>query len=79
MENVSSKKGCMTGTTHPHVEHPPIPLIKETHDGNSGKYSVKLKLRRDPTSSMSELYEFKISLFDNDNPEEFYYSLVTSI
>ena len=55
--------------THPHIDPPPIPLIKETHDGKSDKYFVKLKLRRYPTSSRSDLYEFKMSLFDNGNPE----------
>ena len=30
-----------------------------------------MKLRRDPTSSTADLYEFKMSLFDNGNPEEF--------
>ena len=34
-------------------------------------YFVKLKLRRDPTSSMLDLYDFKMSLFDNGEPEEF--------
>ena len=61
----------MTGMTQPHVETPPIPLIKEKHNGNSDKYFVKLKLCRVPTSPTSDLYEFKISLFDNGEPEEF--------
>ena len=55
----------MTGTTHPDVDPPPIPLIQETHDGTSDKDFVKLKLRRDPMSSTSDLYEFKMSLFVN--------------
>ena len=71
MKNVSSKKEWMTGVTHPHVEPPPIPLIQETYYGKSDKYFVKLKLRRDPTSSTSDLYEFKMSLFDNDETEDF--------
>ena len=50
---------------------PTIPLSKENHDGKSEKYFVKIKLRRYPTSSMSELYEFKMSLFENGKPEEF--------
>ena len=70
-KNVSSKKGWMTGMNHPHVEPPPIPLIQETHDGKSDKYFVKLKLCRDPTSSTSDPYEFKMALFDNGKPEEF--------
>ena len=61
----------MTGTTQPHLEPLPIPLIKERHDGKSDKYFVKLKLHRDPTFPTSDLYEFKIPLFDNDIPEEF--------
>ena len=61
----------MTGTIQPHVDPPPIPLIKEKHDGNSEKYFVKLKIRKDPTSPMSDLYEFKMSLFDNGYPEDF--------
>ena len=61
----------MTGVSQPHVKPPPIPLIQETYDGKSGKDVVKLKLRRDPTSYTSDLYESKMSLFDNGKPEEF--------
>ena len=32
---------------------------------------VKLKLCRDHMSSTSELYEFRMSLFDHGKPEEF--------
>ena len=71
MKNVSSKKGWMMGLTHPYVEHPSIPLIQETYDVKSDKYFVKLKLCRVPTSPTSDLYEFKISMFDNGGPEEF--------
>ena len=49
---------------------PPIPLIKENNNGNSDKYFVKIKLRREPMSTTSDRYEFKMSLFDNGNPEE---------
>ena len=49
----------------------PIPLIRETCNGKSDKDFVKLKLRRDPTSITSDLYEFNMSLFDHGNPEEF--------
>ena len=61
----------MTGTTHPHVYPPSITLIKENHDGKSHKDFVKLNLCRDPTLPTSGLYEFKMSLFDNGDPEEF--------
>ena len=52
-----------------HVEPPPIPPIKEMRDGKSDKDFVKLKLSRYPTSSTLDLYEFRMYLFDNDNPE----------
>ena len=64
MKNVFHKK-CRNWETNPsHVESPPILLIKETYNGKSDKYFVKLKLRRDHKSSTMELYEFNMSLFD---------------
>ena len=65
----------MKGVTQPHVDPPTIPLIKENHDGKSDKDFVKLKLCRDPTSPTPDLYEFKMSFFDNGNPEEFLLSV----
>ena len=59
-------------TTQAHAEPPYINLIKVTCNGKPGKDFVKLKLRRDPTSIMSDLYEFRVSLFDNGEPEEFF-------
>ena len=58
-------------TNPSHVELLLIPLIKETYNGKSEKDLVKIKVFRDPTSSMSDLYEFEMSLFDRVNPEEF--------
>ena len=71
MTNVLSKKGMMTGTTQPHVEPPPIHPIKENHNGKPEKHFVELKLCRDPTSPTLDLYELKMSLFENGDPEEF--------
>ena len=51
---------------------PPLPLMKENNNGKSERDFVKLKLRRYPTSSMSDLCEFKMSLFHNGKPEEFW-------
>ena len=53
------------------VETPPIPLIKSNNDEKSDKDCVKIKLRRDTTSEKSDLYEFKITFFDNGDLEEF--------
>ena len=65
----------MTGMTQPHIDPPQISLIKENHDGKFDKYFVKLKLCRYPTSPMLDLYEFKISLFNNGKPEGFLLSV----
>ena len=53
------------------MEPSSIPLIKETCNGKSEEDFVKLKLRRYPTSSTSDLYAFKMSLLDHGEPEEF--------
>ena len=58
--------------THPHVESPHIPLNKEKHNCKLEKYSVKLKLRRDPAFPTSDLYEFKIYLLENGELEKFF-------
>ena len=71
MKNVSHKKEWNSGTTQAHVEPPPITLIKVAYYGKSEKYFVKMKLCGYPTSSTSDLYEFRMSLFDNGDPEEF--------
>ena len=65
MKKISHKKGWGMETNTAHVEPPKIPLIKETYTGKSYGDYVKLKLRRDPTSSTSDLYEFMMSLFDH--------------
>ena len=78
MKKVSSKKLWMTGMTQPHVEPPPIPLIKTNHGVKSDKYFVTLNLRKDPTLPTSDPYEFKMSFFGNGKIEEFYCSFVTS-
>ena len=54
-----------------HVDPPPIPLLHELHNGKSGKDVVKLELHRDSTYPTSDLYEFKMSLFENGELEEF--------
>ena len=48
-----------------------IPLIKSKNDTKAKTDSVKNKLHRYPTSEESDVYEFKMALFDNGYPEEF--------
>ena len=52
--------------------------VKIMHNDKLDKDFVKLKLLRDPTSAQSDLYELKISLFDNGGPQAFFCSFVTS-
>ena len=54
------------------MDPPLTPLIKINNSDESGKYFVKLKLRRDPTSFSSDLYGFNMNLFDNGDPEELF-------
>ena len=46
-------------------------MIKKKNDDKPDKYFAKFKLRKDPTSEKFDLYEFKMALFDNGEPEEF--------
>ena len=68
--DITHKKKWNVGVVQVHLEPPPTPLIKNKHEDKSDKDFVKLKLRRDLTSDKSDLYEFKIALFDNGNPEK---------
>ena len=70
MKNVLHNKGWNSGTNPAHVEPPPITLVKETYNVKSDEYFIKLKVCRDTTSSTSDLYEFKMSLFDHSNLED---------
>ena len=71
MKNLLHKKVWEEDTNQAHIEPPTIPLVKEISTGKSDGYYVKLKLWIDTESSTSDLYEFKMSLFDHDKPEEF--------
>ena len=48
-----------------------ITLVKEISTGKSDGDHGKLKLRRDPASITSDLYEFRMSSFDHGEPLEF--------
>ena len=65
MQNVSHRTKWNAGLLYLHVEPLPITLIKGKHDDKSENEFVKMKLRRDPTSENSNLYEFKTALFYN--------------
>ena len=71
MRIIFHKKLWRSGINPAYVEPLPTTLIKETYNGKSEKYFVKLKLGRYSTSSTLDLYEFNMNLFDQGNPEEF--------
>ena len=52
------------------MKTPPIPIIKIKNDAKPEKVTVKIKLCRDTTSEKSDLYEFKMALFESGKPEE---------
>ena len=53
------------------MEPPTIPPIKETCNGKSDENLVKLKYCRYPKASTLDLYDFKMSLFDHGDLEDF--------
>ena len=71
MKNIFHNKVWGEDTNPVHVEPPSIPLVKSTSTSKSDGNHVKLNLRRDTTSSTSDLYEFRMSLFDHGEPYEF--------
>ena len=69
MNNVSHLKKLNLGMIQVHVEPPTIPLMKGKYDGKSDKDFVKMKLRRDTTSSIPNLYGFRMYLFNKGDME----------
>ena len=53
------------------LDPPYITLIKGKKDAKFVKNGVKKLFRRDPTPEKLDLYEFKMTLFENSEPEEF--------
>ena len=65
MRNILNNKSWCIGVLQINVDPPPITLIKSKSDIKAKNDCVKMKLRRDLTSETLDLYEFKMSLFDN--------------
>ena len=53
------------------LQSPPVPLIKSKHSDKLYKEFVRVKYCWDLTSETVYLREFKMTLFDNVNMEEF--------
>ena len=71
IKNVSHKNKWNVVTVQVHVEPPPISLIKIKNSDKLDKYFVTLKLCRDLMLEKSDLYELKMTLFDDGESEEF--------
>ena len=71
MNNFSHRRKWNAPALEQHMYPLLTPLIKSNHDDNLEKDFVKLKFCRDPRLPTLDLYGFKMSLFDNDEPEEF--------
>ena len=69
MKNVSHKKTLNAGVAQVHMEPPPFPMIRSKHNHKLDKDFIKLKLSRDLMSDKSNLYAFKMVLFNNGEPE----------
>ena len=65
MNNVLRMNNWSRRTVQVHAETPPITFIQDNNNDKLDKSFVKIKLRRDLTSENSDLYEFKMALFDN--------------
>ena len=68
MWNVSHKNIWYTGSVQTHVDPPLITLIKSKLDLKMERDYAKIKLRRNTSSEKSDMYEFKMDLFDNGEP-----------
>ena len=68
MKNVSQKNFWRTGAVQIYVDSPLTPWIKSKIDLMIEDYA-KIKLCRNPTSEKLDIYEFKLALFDNDDPK----------
>ena len=71
MMNVSQNNGWISGAVQAHVNPPHIPLIKSNIDTKFERDYKKTNRRRNPTSKTYSRYEFKTTLFDLGDPEEF--------
>ena len=67
MKNVSTNKNWLLVNIQTHMEPPSITLIKnELEVNNSESDCIKVKLCRNPASAASDMYEYKVALFEND-------------
>ena len=71
MKKFLHNKEWNAGKVQVNIDQPQVTLIKSTKDDKPDKYFVKMIFCRDLKSEKLDLYEFKMVLFDNGEPEEF--------
>ena len=71
MKIVSHRIRWLLEVIQVNVNPPPIYLIIWYIERKTEKYFIKIKLHRNYTSVMSDVYEYKMTLFENWEPEEF--------
>ena len=68
MNKFYQKNIWWTGEVKFHVDPPPIPLIKSSIFSKTERDYEKIKWRKNHTPEKSDVYEFKIALFENVGP-----------
>ena len=66
-----SNSNCLSANVQEFIDTSPIPMIKAEDEEEKSSNIIKIKMRRNPASDVSETYELKIAMFNNDQPEEF--------
>ena len=71
MKNVSYKKNWLLVDIQLHVYPTPTPLINYDPERNQLEADfIKVMLRRKTNSSTSDIYKYKIVLFEHDEPKK---------
>ena len=76
MKNILHNNDCLSGSVQIHMDPPPTHLIKRNIDLNSDHHYIYIKLRINPTLKATDMYDFKIALFDNGKLECFFLNRV---
>ena len=72
MKNILHNNDCLSGSVQIHMYPPHTHLIKRNIELNSDHHYIYIKLRINPTLKATDMYDFKIALFDNGKLECFF-------
>ena len=71
LKKFSLNRIWITGAVQTYVDPTLITWIRTNNYKKPEKDSVKIKSNRDPTLEKLDMYEFKMTFFDNSKPEDF--------